>query len=263
LTVLVFDSGMGGMTVARAVALRLPGADLVYLADTAGFPYGAWDEAQLVERICTVIGHAIDEGQPDCVIVACNTASTIALDALRKRFDVPFIGTVPAIKPAAAATRSGIIGVLATPGTVAREYTKALVDTYAYHCDVILHGCAHLARLAEERMHGREIEDDAVRREIAPVFQERDGRRTDVVVLGCTHYPLLADEIAALAPWRVTYIDPADAIARRAEQVLGDHAAARRADAAVLKAFVTSEHGLELRPVFATFGYRETALLAV
>ncbi len=220
--ILLFDSGMGGLTVARAVARQLPDAQLVSAADNAGFPYGAWKEEDLVARILDVIGALIEKVEPHVVVIACNTASTIALAQLREAYKLPFVGTVPAIKPAAAQTKSGIIGVLATPGTVSREYTHALIHTYAYHCKVFLHGAKRLAEIAENKLKGRSVDLDELRREIAPVFRKREGRSTDVVVLGCTHYPLLVEEIAQVAPWPVTYLDPAPAIARRVADVIDE-----------------------------------------
>jgi glutamate racemase len=217
--ILLFDSGMGGLTVAQAVARQLPDATLIYAADNVGFPYGAWEEAALVARIRSVMAQLIGKAEPDVVVVACNTASTIALADLRATFNVPFVGTVPAIKPAAAQTGSGIIGVLATPGTVKREYTRALIDQFAAHCEVVLHGAENLAAMTEAALRGEELNQSALRQEIAPVFVERGGKRTDVVVLGCTHYPLIADAIASVAPWPVTLIDPAPAIARRVADV--------------------------------------------
>jgi len=217
--ILLFDSGMGGLTVARAVAKQIPDAHLIYSADNAGFPYGAWKEKPLVERIRRVVGALIDRSKPDLVVVACNTASTIAIADLRAHFTVPFVGTVPAIKPAAAQTKSGIIGVLATPGTVNREYTHSLIHTYAYHCKVFLHGAPRLAEIAEQKLRGHPVNMAELADEVAPVFRKRDGGRTDVVVLGCTHYPLLTDEIAEVAPWDVSYIDPSPAIARRVADV--------------------------------------------
>jgi glutamate racemase len=217
--ILLFDSGMGGLTVARAVARQIPEAHLIYSADNAGFPYGAWKEKPLVERIRRVVGALIDRAKPDVVVVACNTASTIAIADLRASFKEPFVGTVPAIKPAAAQTKSGIIGVLATPGTVNREYTHSLIHTYAYHCKVFLHGAPRLAEIAEQKLRGHPVNMAELADEVAPVFRKRDGGRTDVVVLGCTHYPLLEEEISKVAPWDVTYIDPAPAIARRVADV--------------------------------------------
>ncbi|MFL5259411.1 MAG: glutamate racemase [Hyphomicrobiales bacterium] len=218
--ILLFDSGMGGLTVARTVRTELPAASLVYAADNAAFPYGGWDEPVLIERIVMVIGQLIARVDPDVVVIACNTASTLALAALRAAYPIPFVGTVPAIKPAAAQTRTGMIGVLATPGTVKREYTRALIDTYAYHCRVFLHGAKRLAEIAEAKLKGHPADPHELKREIAPVFRKRDGKTTDVVVLGCTHYPLLLDELVNIAPWPVQFIDPAPAIAKRVADVL-------------------------------------------
>ncbi|MGE4247043.1 MAG: glutamate racemase [Parvibaculaceae bacterium] len=223
--VLLFDSGMGGLTVARATKTLIPDADYIYAADTAAFPYGAWDEPPLVERICRVVGRVIEATAPDVVVVGCNTASTLALAELRKRFPMPFVGTVPAIKPAAAQTKSRIIGVLATPGTVSREYTQTLIHTFAFHCRVFLHGARWLAEIAEGKLKGGKADMETIRQEIRPVFRRREGRRTDTVVLGCTHYPLLIDELTAAAPWPVTFIDPAPAIARRVKALLGEQEA--------------------------------------
>ncbi len=220
--ILLFDSGMGGLTVARAVAAQLPHAHLIYAADNAGFPYGAWKEDALTLRIANVVGALIARSDPHIAVIACNTASTIALAQLRVIYKLPFVGTVPAIKPAAALSRSRIIGVLATPGTVSREYTQALIRAHAHHCHVILHGAKPLAEMAEQKLKGHGIDRDVLRQEVAPVFCERNGQRTDVVVLGCTHYPLLAEDIAAVAPWPVSYLDPASAIARRTADVLDE-----------------------------------------
>ncbi len=220
--ILLFDSGMGGLTVARAVRHELPFFHLIYSADNAAFPYGAWQEQALVQRIVDVMGELIERVEPDIVVVACNTASTIALPQLRDAYKLPFVGTVPAIKPAAAQTKSGMIGVLATPGTVSREYTHGLIHSFASHCKVVLHGAKRMAEIAELKLKGRPVDLDELRAEIAPVFAEEDGRRTDVVVLGCTHYPLLVDELAKVEPWVVRYIDPASAIARRTADVLAE-----------------------------------------
>jgi glutamate racemase len=218
--ILLFDSGMGGLTVAAAVREALPLAQLVYAADTAAFPYGAWEEARLIERILAVVGKLIEVSGPDIAVIACNTASTLALTQLREVYSVPFVGTVPAIKPAAQRTKSGIVGVLATPGTAKREYTQALIQTYAHDCKVFLHGAQRLAEMAEAKLMGTPVDPAELKDEIQPVFRYRDGKRTDTVVLGCTHYPLLLDDIRKAAPWPVEYVDPAPAIARRVVDVL-------------------------------------------
>lgn len=221
-TILVFDSGLGGLTVFAEVARSRPDAALVYAADDAGFPYGRLREADLVARVHAVMDRLIGCCRPDAVVIACNTASTLVLPHLRARFPAtPFIGTVPAIKPAAAGSRSKRISVLATPGTVARDYTRALVETYAADCAVTLVGSPRLAELAEAFMTGAAIPDAVLGEEIAPCFvADADGRRTDVIVLACTHYPLLLETFGRLAPWPVTWIDPAPAIARRVDHVL-------------------------------------------
>ena len=219
--ILVFDSGLGGLTVLAEIAKARPDAECVYAADDAGFPYGAWAEGTLKARVVEVVGRLIAEIVPDCVVIACNTASTLVLPDLRAAFPaLPFIGTVPAIKPAAALSRSKLISVLATPGTVARDYTRALIDSFAADCTVTLVGSTRLAVLAEAAMSGEPIADATIAAEIAPCFIERDGAKTDAIVLACTHYPLLLPQFRALAPWPVAWIDPAPAIARRVDSVL-------------------------------------------
>ena len=219
--ILVFDSGLGGLTVHAEVAALRPDADYLYVADDAGFPYGRWAEPELVARVVAVIGRFITTFAPDLVVIACNTASTLVLPNLRGAFPtIPFVGTVPAIKPAAALSRSKMISVLATPGTVARDYTRALVESFAADCRVTLVGSTALAGLAEAMMAGVATDDAAIAAEIAPCFVEDGAARTDCVVLACTHYPLLLDHLQRLAPWPVTFVDPAPAIARRVDAVL-------------------------------------------
>lgn len=219
--VLVFDSGLGGLTVLAEVMRQRPDVQCLYAADDAGFPYGRLSEDALIARVGTVIGQLIADRAPDAIVVACNTASTLLLPHLRAAYpQIPFIGTVPAVKPAASQSQSKLISVLATPGTVARDYTHDLVRTYAAHCDVTLVGSTKLAGLAEAFMKGEPVSDASIAAEIAPSFVEKDGRRTDCIVLACTHYPLLLQRFERLAPWPVAWIDPAEAIARRLDHVL-------------------------------------------
>lgn len=220
--ILVFDSGLGGLTVYRAIRALRPDADYLYLGDDALFPYGALAPEVLIARVDQVIGEAMADFPADGIVIACNTASTLVLPALRARYTVPIVGTVPAVKPAAAMTRSGLISVLATPGTVSRDYTADLIRDFAGGVAVTLVGSKALAGLSERALRGETIDDAAIRAEIAPCFVEDGGQRTDVVVLACTHYPLLIGRLNALAPWPVEWIDPAPAIARRVVQVLGE-----------------------------------------
>lgn len=219
--ILVFDSGLGGLTVYDDIRKLRPDARYTYLADDAVFPYGRLEEDALVARVQAVVGAEIARSKPDICVIACNTASTLVLPHLRAAFSIPFVGTVPAVKPAGLATRSKLFSVLATPGTVRRDYTRGLIEQFAAGCAVTLVGCPGLAGVAEAKLRGTAADRDVIAAEIAPAFVEVEGRRTDVVVLACTHYPLLMDELAALAPWPVTWIDPAPAIAKRVTQLVG------------------------------------------
>jgi glutamate racemase len=220
-TILVFDSGVGGLTVFREIRAALPDAHYVYVADDAGFPYGDQPEGALIERILKVMGVAIAAHRPDLVVIACNTASTLALTQLRATFSVPFVGTVPAIKPACARSQSRRIAVLGTQSTVSREYTHTLIREFASGCDVGLVGSSHLATYAEAELAGQPAADEAIKTEIASCFVDADGRRTDTVVLACTHYPLLTHRFKSVAPWPVDWLDPAPAIARRVADLIG------------------------------------------
>ncbi len=219
-TILVFDSGLGGVTVYREIVAARPDANFVYVADDAGFPYGAVAEPALVTRVAALMGELIVTHEPDLVVIACNTASTLVLSALREKFSLPFVGTVPAIKPACAASVTRRVSVLGTEATVAREYTRALIRDFAQDCRVTLVGSRNLATYAEAEMDGAPVSDQELRAEIAPCFRD-DGARTDTVVLACTHYILLIERLRRLAPWPVEFIDPAPAIARRVTDLLG------------------------------------------
>ena len=257
--ILIFDSGLGGMSVYTEIEKVCPHATISYLADDAIFPYGALSEDALVARVMHLMGEYIPKLKPDIVVIACNTASTLVLPPLRARFSIPFIGTVPAIKPAAERSKSGMFSVLATPGTVARDYTKELIRLHAKACDVTLVGAKNLARIAEEYMNrhpqlfpsplagegapkGRERGDliktnmlpspqthpthteaellSQIRVEIAPAFVEKNGISTDIIVLACTHYPLILPLLQQASPWQVEWINPAKAIAKRVVEVL-------------------------------------------
>ena len=219
---LVFDSGLGGLSVLAEIRRLRPDVEILYAADDAAFPYGRLGEAALVVRVQTVMARLIGEAEPDVVVIACSTASTLALPPLRAAYPrLPFVGTVPAIKPAAAASRSGLISVLATRGTVARDYTHDLVRDHAANCEVTLVGSPLLAVIAERVMRGEAVEDPEIAREIAPCFVERESRRTDQIVLACTHFPLIVDRFERLSPWPVGFVDPAPAIARRLDALIG------------------------------------------
>ncbi|HXB79939.1 MAG TPA: glutamate racemase [Bradyrhizobium sp.] len=222
-TILVFDSGLGGLTVLREIVAARPDAHYVYVADDAFFPYGHHGEDEIIARVVPLIGELIATHHPDLIVIACNTASTLVLSHLRERYQLPFVGTVPAIKPACAGSKTKRVSVLGTKGTVQREYTRALIRDFAEGCEVTLVGSADLATLAEAALSGGQVSDAQISAELAPCFigaSEIAASRTDTIVLACTHYPLLMERFLKLAPWPVAWIDPAPAIARRVANLL-------------------------------------------
>ena len=253
--VLFFDSGLGGLTVLREARYLLPYETLVYVADDAAFPIGRWPEADLKARILALFAELISDHQPKAVVIACNTAFTLAGEALRKAHpNIPFVGTVPAIKPAAERTSSGLISVLATPGTVKRTYTRSLIESFASQCHVRLVGSDALAEFSEQHLRGEHVSDEALMQEIAECFLEQDGKRTDVVVLACTHYPFLANRFRRIAPWPVDWLDPAEAIARQLVRVLGDKAATEPSNATDRAHFTSRPNDHGLTRLLAGFG---------
>ena len=261
---LIFDSGIGGLTVLREARVLMPERSFIYLADDAGFPYGSWDEQPLREHLLALFARILTQHDPEAIIIACNTAFTLAGNDLRAAFpQIPFIGTVPAIKPAAERTRSGIVSVLATPGTLRRAYTRELIATFANGCHVQLVGSHHLARMAEASIRGEPLADEDILTEIAPCFVQQDGRQTDIVVLACTHYPFLANTFRRLAPWPVDWLDPAEAIARQARRVLPpahDTATMRMdMDTRDIALFTSGQPDFATRRLMLGFGLRVTA----
>jgi len=219
--ILFFDSGSGGLSVLREARVVMAERRFVYVVDDAGFPYGSWQEEALREHLLALFGRALKKFNPLLCVIACNTASTLAIHDLRAVFpDYVFVGTVPAIKPAAEQTRSGLVSVLATPGTVKRAYTRDLIVKHAGRCAVNLVGSERLAAFAEDYLRAKTIDCEAVREEILPCFIEHKGKHTDIVVLACTHYPFLTNLLRKLAPWPVDWLDPAQAIAQRACSLL-------------------------------------------
>ncbi|MCP5161644.1 MAG: glutamate racemase [Hahellaceae bacterium] len=224
-TILVFDSGVGGLSVAQSILLRLPGIRIVYVADDAAFPYGTKSEAVLKKRILDVILPLQASSQADLVVIACNTASTIILPDLRTRLTIPVVGVVPAIKPAATLSQTRHIGLLATPATINRTYTDQLLNDFAADCRVVRVGSSRLVELAESYLRDDKVDLEALRQIILPFFMSEEAPESsaglDVIVLGCTHFPLLRQQLAQVAPYPVSWIDSGDAIASRVEQVLG------------------------------------------
>ncbi len=217
--VLVFDSGVGGLTITRELVDRLPHLNITFAADNAAFPYGTKTEAELNQRISYVLHALVSQRQTDLIVIACNSASTIALPTLREQFDVPIVGVVPAIKPAAALSKSRVIGLLATPGTVKRPYTDALINEFANDCDVVRIGSSALVQMAEQKLAGGPVDLPSLQQELAP-FAQAQSYGLDTVVLACTHFPLLKAELIEALPFVDHWVDSGAAIARRVESLL-------------------------------------------
>lgn len=251
---LIFDSGVGGLSVLDAIVASQLALELDYVADNAWLPYGLKSDDALRQRVPALLRAVAEQWAPDVVVVACNTASTIALDAARAALTAPVVGVVPPIKPAAALSATGVIGLLATPATVQRAYTDALIARFAANTTVIRFGSSALVAAAERKLTGAPVDGAIVSEAVAGLFGAPGGERIDVVALACTHFPLLAQELDAAAPRRVTWLDSGAAIARRVAAVaaVGDGAAqCRRAG------FTEAAAAQALRFAFASRGFQK------
>lgn len=261
-TVLVFDSGVGGLSVYDEVRQLLPDLHYLYAFDNEGFPYGEKTETYIVERVVAVITAITQRFPLALVIIACNSASTVSLPALRERFAFPVVGVVPAIKPAARLTRNGVVGLLATRGTVKRPYTHELVKQFARECTIEMLGSAELVELAEAKLHGEPVSLNDVRRAVQPWLRMKEP--PDTVVLGCTHFPLLRDELQQVLPDGTRLVDSGAAIARRTVWLL-EHEAPDAVSADSNIAFCTSmdEEAVQLSGVLQRYGFPLLEKLAV
>lgn len=219
---LIFDSGVGGLSVLRPIRALLPAAPIVYVADSAGYPYGTRTAAEIEARVPALLGRLAERFDPELIVIACNTASTIALDAVRAALDLPIVGTVPAIKPAAARSKTRTIGVLGTEATVRQPYVDRLAAEFAADCRILRHGSAELVELAEARLRGEYVPAAAFRRCLDGLFSQSGGEVIDTVVLACTHFPLVEEDLAAASPRPVAFLDGKEGIARRTAWLLRD-----------------------------------------
>ncbi|MEO0500881.1 MAG: glutamate racemase [Pseudomonadota bacterium] len=259
--ILIFDSGVGGLSVAAPVMAALPAAPIVYAGDNAGFPYGSRSEGEIAARVPALLGRLVERYRPRLVVIACNTASTIALEHVRAALDLPVVGTVPAIKPAAEMTRTGVIGVLGTPATVRQAYVDDLTARFAQGVTVLRHGAADLAGLAEAVLRGEEVPDADFASAISGLTHQEAGDRMDVVVLACTHFPLVADRLHAAAARNagrdIAFIDGGAGIARRTAHLLRD-AEWPQAAPTHRAVFTKADAALEkLGPALAARGFAE------
>lgn len=212
--ILFFDSGVGGLSVLKPTLKLLPNAPVIYVADSAGFPYGKRSEAEIASRVPALLGRLVERFHPRLAVIACNTASTIALDQVRSVLELPVVGTVPAIKPAAELSRTRVIGVLGTEATVRQPYVDDLAAKFASDCTIIRHGSPELVDLAEAKLCGKEIRIEAVRAAVSSMFAQPKGEKIDTIVLACTHFPLLDEELRTAFP-QISLVHGGEGIARR------------------------------------------------
>lgn len=260
--VLVFDSGVGGLSILADIAAAQPTLPLIFACDNAAFPYGTKTETELLGRVDAVLQALIAQLQPQLVVVACNTASTVALPRLRSSYAIPIVGVVPAIKPAAQLSRNKIIGLLATPATVQRPYTEQLIQEFAADCTVLKVGSRELVQLAEDKLRGHTISPAQLQPILAPFFAD-PAKAPDTIVLGCTHFPLLRDELATAAPTVTQWVDSGDAIARRVHSLITDNRT--DAPAALTDVWMTADttDARALWPALAGRGFQSLHFITV
>jgi glutamate racemase len=250
---LFFDSGIGGLSVLRAVREKLPDAPIVYAADYAGLPYGTKSEAEIAARVPALLGRLVERFRPRLVTIACNTACTIALSHVRAALDVPVVGTVPAIKPAAEATRTGVIGLLGTAATIRQAYVDRLQSDHAAGMTLLRHAAPELVHAAEAKLRGEAVDPRIYSDAMRGLTNHPDGDRLDVVALGCTHFPLVQDELSAVSP-DMRFVDGAAGIARRIVHLTQGQLWPEKAPDGI---FVTTGAVADvesLRPALATYG---------
>lgn len=215
--ILLFDSGVGGLTVLAEVRKLMPQAPVIYAADTAGLPYGDKSEAEIAARVAGLLGRMSERYRPRLITIACNTASTIALGMVREVLKVPIVGTVPAIKPAAELTRSGVIGLLGTAATIRQGYVDRLEAEFAGDKRLLRHAAPELVEAAEQVLRGETADPAVFAKAAEGLRSQAGGAEIDTVVLACTHFPLVEAQLSAVFGPGVQFVDGAQGIARRVE----------------------------------------------
>ncbi|QHM96928.1 glutamate racemase [Kosakonia sacchari] len=261
-SVLVFDSGVGGLSVYDEIRHLLPDLHYIYAFDNVAFPYGEKSEAFIVERVVEIVAAVQAQYPLALAVIACNTASTVSLPALRETFSFPVVGVVPAIKPAARLTANGVVGLLATRGTVKRPYTHELISRFANECRIEMLGSAELVVLAEAKLHGEAVSLDELRHILRPWLRMKEP--PDTVVLGCTHFPLLQDELLQVLPEGTRLIDSGAAIARRTAWLLEHEAPdAKSSDENIAYCMALTPETAQLLPVLQRYGFKKLEKLAL
>ena len=256
--IVIFDSGVGGLSIYQEIKQAMPGLNVIYCSDTAAFPYGPKPEEEVIERTSYCLNKLAKKYQPSLAVIACNTASTISLPRVREELDFPVVGVVPAIKTASEQSLNRCIGLLATPGTIEREYTDQLINDFASDCQVIRVGSSELVHLAEQHLRGDLIASDELQQIITPFFV--NGQSPDTIVLGCTHFPLLRDALNDVVPRPVQWVDSGVAIARRVSFLLMGYTPSDTEN----NIFVhtkESEQVIALLPALERMGFQQTVFL--
>lgn len=254
--ILVFDSGLGGLSILNEISRLNLDVEIDYLADNAFFPYGAKSDLELLDRIPKIVAKGIEKSGAKAAIIACNTASTIALYRIRQISNIPIIGVVPAIKPACLISKTKTIGVLATPRTIGTAYFDQLIEDFAQDCRVIRYGPPKLANAAEEFLLTNQLDENAVRDAIDGLMTQNGGEDIDTIVLACTHYPFLRTPMAESISRTINWIDSGNAIARR----LGEVLSLGRSIGAVKSSFYLSGEIDEThRKIAKSFGFHKVA----
>jgi len=259
--ILVFDSGVGGLSVLKEIKALLPAAPIVYALDNAGFPYGTKSTVEIAARLPALLGRLAKRYDPLLIVIACNTASTIALDAARAALNLPIVGTVPAIKPAASLSKARAIGVLGTAATIVQPYVDRLAEEFASDCLVLRHASHELVELAEAKLRGEPADPAAYRRILNGLLAQPGGDRVDTIVLACTHFPLVGAELAAAAPRPLAFVDGSAGIARRAAWLTGDHAWPDTPSEGIAVFTGPLDHVEAYRPGLAAFGLTRIEML--
>lgn len=261
-TILVFDSGVGGLSVYREVKKLIPNAHYIYAFDNEAFPYGEKSEEFIIDRVYQIVNAIAKKHPLTIAVIACNTASTVSLPNLRAHFTFPIVGVVPAIKPATKLTRNGVVGLLATKGTVNREYTKELIERFATDCKVISLGSAELVQLAERKLHGECLPLDEIAQAVKPWLKMKEA--PDTVILGCTHFPLIVEELEKVLPNGTRFIDSGAAIARRTVWLINNQAEVTDLNEEDFAYCLLMNESLqELRPVLEAEGFKSLKKLAI
>jgi len=257
---LLFDSGVGGLSVLAEVRAFLPDAPVIYAADNGGLPYGTKSEAEVAARVCGLLGRMSERYKPRLICIACNTASTIALGMVRDVLNVPIVGTVPAIKPAAEQTRSGVIGLLGTAATIRQPYVDRLSAEFAADQTVLRFAAGELVSAAEAKLRGEPVDPAVIARAAAGLRDQPGGADIDIVVLACTHFPLLEQELGAALGPGVRFVDGAKGIARRIAHLTKDQFFERTHEDFAL--FTRQDDSLaKLAPALAHYGLARVEVL--